>query len=54
MVLRVAKDKPDFICFPEICACSGAGLAKGVKDAPELEPFVAEVGKLASQSGQSR
>jgi predicted amidohydrolase len=49
MVLRVAKDKPDFICFPEICACSGAGLAKGVKHAPELEPFVAEVGKLARE-----
>ena len=49
IVLRVAKDRPDFICFPEICACSAAGFAKGVKHAPELEPFVAEVGKLARE-----
>ena len=51
MVLRVAKDKPDFICFPEICACSGGGLAQGIKSAPELEPFAAEVGKLAREVG---
>jgi predicted amidohydrolase len=49
IVLRVAKEKPDFICFPEICACSGGGLARGVERAPELEPFVAEVGKLARE-----
>lgn len=49
MVLRVAKDKPDFICFPEVCACIGGGLAQGIKSAPELEPFVAEVGKLARE-----
>ncbi|HMC90053.1 MAG TPA: carbon-nitrogen hydrolase family protein [Gemmataceae bacterium] len=49
IVLRVAKDKADFICFPEICACSGGGLARGVERAPELEPFVAEVGKLARE-----
>ena len=23
VALRVAKDKPDFICFPELCACIG-------------------------------
>jgi predicted amidohydrolase len=51
VVLRVAKDKPDFICFPEICACSGGGLAQGIKAAPELEPFAAEVGKLAREVG---
>jgi predicted amidohydrolase len=50
MVMRVAKDKPDFICFPEVCACIGGGLAQGVKSAPELEPFVAEVGKLAREA----
>jgi predicted amidohydrolase len=47
----VAKDKPDFICFPEVCACIGGGLAKGIKAAPELEPFTAEVGKLAREVG---
>lgn len=46
---KVAKDKPDFICFPEACACIGGGLEHGVKSAPELEPFVAEVGKLARE-----
>jgi predicted amidohydrolase len=49
IVLRVAKEKPDFICFPEVCACIGGGMAQGVKAAPELEPFAAEVGKLAKE-----
>src|SRR6202171_5618282 len=49
MVLRVAKDKPDFICFPEVCACIGGGMVQGVKAAPELEPFAAEVGKIAKE-----
>jgi predicted amidohydrolase len=48
MALRVARDKPDFICFPEICACSGP-FAQGLKQAPELEPFAAAVGKLARE-----
>ena len=48
VVLRVARDRPDFICFPEICACGG-GLPKGITSAPELEPFVAEVGKIARE-----
>jgi predicted amidohydrolase len=48
---RVAKDRPDFVCFPEVCACIGGGLARGVESAPELEPFVAEVGKLAREVG---
>jgi predicted amidohydrolase len=51
VVLRVARDKPDFICFPEVCACIGGGLAQGIKSAPELEPFAAEVGKLAREVG---
>jgi len=49
VVLRVAKDKPDFICFPEICACSGGDFRKLAKTAPELEPFAAEVGKIAKE-----
>src|SRR5438067_1007253 len=26
VVLKVAKDRPDFICFPEACACVGGQL----------------------------
>src|SRR5262249_8864660 len=47
---KVAKDKPDFVCFPEVCACiGGVQLKQSVAYAPELEPFVAEVGKLARE-----
>jgi hypothetical protein len=49
IVKRVARDRPDFICFPEVCACIGGGLARGLDAAPELGPFVAEVGKLARE-----
>jgi predicted amidohydrolase len=49
VVLRVAKDRPDFISFPEICACAGGGRGQGVRSAPELEPFAAAVGKLARE-----
>jgi predicted amidohydrolase len=49
LVHKVARDKPDLISFPEICACAAAGLAKGVKAAPELGPFVDEVGKMARE-----
>ncbi len=48
MALKVAKEKPDFICFPEICACGGP-FDKAIKYAPELEPFVAEVAKIAKE-----
>jgi hypothetical protein len=48
MVKKVARDKPDFICFPEICACSGP-LDKALGHAPELEPFAAAVGKIAKE-----
>lgn len=50
VVLRVARDRPDFVCFPEVCACIGGGMAAGVKAAPELEPFAAAVGKLAREA----
>src|SRR5260370_31545778 len=47
---KVAKDKPDFVCFPEVCACiGGVQLKQSVGYAPGLEPFVAEVGKLARE-----
>ncbi len=51
VVRKVARDKAEFICFPEVCACIGGGLARGVDAAPELEPFAAEVGKLAREVG---
>jgi predicted amidohydrolase len=46
---KVAREKPDFVCFPEVCACIGGGLPKGIESAPELEPFVEAVGKLARE-----
>ena len=49
MLAKVVKERPDFVCFPEICACSGEGLAKGVAAAPELEPYTAVVGGLARE-----
>jgi predicted amidohydrolase len=49
VVLKIAKDKPDYICFPEVCACIGAGMKKGVEFAPDLEPFVEAVGKIARE-----
>ena len=46
---KVAKEKPAFVCFPEVCACIGAGLPKGIDSAPDLEPFAEAVGKLARE-----
>jgi predicted amidohydrolase len=51
MARKVARERPDFICFPEICACSGGGLEKGVEAAPDIEPYAAEVGKIAREVG---
>src|SRR5438093_3324646 len=49
VVQRVAREeKPDFICFPEMCACAGP-LDQAMPHAPALEPFVAEVAKLARE-----
>ncbi|MFN0196815.1 MAG: carbon-nitrogen hydrolase family protein [Planctomycetaceae bacterium] len=49
MTAKVAKERPDFICYPEICTCGGQGFEKGIEVAPELEPYVAEVGKIARE-----
>jgi predicted amidohydrolase len=49
MTAQVAKDRPDFICYPEICTCGAGGFDKGLAVAPELEPYAAEVGKLARE-----
>jgi predicted amidohydrolase len=49
MTARVAKDRPDFICYPEICTCGAGGFEKGLAIAPELEPYVAAVAKIARE-----
>lgn len=49
MTAKVAKERPNFICYPEACTCVGQGFQKGVETAPELEPYVAEVGKIARE-----
>ena len=50
VVSEVARDKPNFICFPEICACSGP-IAKMKAYAPEIGPFAEAVGKIAKEVG---
>jgi predicted amidohydrolase len=49
MTAQVVKDRPDFICYPEGCACIGGGFAKGIESAPELDPYIAEVAKIARE-----
>lgn len=51
VVYEVAKDKPDFICFPEVCACAGGGITGAVRNAVEGGPFVDVVSKLAREVG---
>lgn len=46
---KVAREKPDFVCFPEVCACIGDGFTKGIQSAPELGPYVEAVGKIARE-----
>lgn len=49
MTAQVAKERPDFICYPEVCTCIGKGFEAGMKTAPELEPYAAEVAKIARE-----
>ncbi len=49
MTAKIARERPEFICYPEGCTCVGGGFAKGIEVAPELEPYVAEVGKIARE-----
>src|SRR5262245_36893415 len=51
LVEEMASDRPDFICFPELCACAGGGVTGAVRNAVELRPFVEEVGKVARDVG---
>ena len=34
---QVAKERPDFICYPEVCTSIAGGFEKGIATAPELE-----------------
>lgn len=49
MTAKIAKEKPDFVCYPEACACIAEGFARGIEVAPELEPYVAAVGEIARE-----
>jgi predicted amidohydrolase len=49
MTAQVAHERPDFVCYPEACTCVARGFEKGVATAPELEPYVVEVGKIARE-----
>ncbi len=49
MTARVARYRPDFICYPEGCASLAAGTAQGMDSAPEREPFLAAMGQLARE-----
>jgi len=49
MTAQVARDRPDFICYPEVCSSNGDGMERGMETAPELEPYAAEVGKIAQE-----
>ena len=49
MTAKVAHERPDFVCYPEICTCSGGGFQKGIASAPELGPYVEEVAKIARE-----
>lgn len=46
---EIMRDRPDFICFPELCACYGSGLDLAKQYAPEIEPYAQAVGQLARE-----
>lgn len=49
MTAQVMKDRPDFICYPEVCACIAKGFEQGIETAPELAAYVAAVGEIARE-----
>jgi predicted amidohydrolase len=51
IVVKVARDKPDLIAFPEMCACASGGWRNNLKAAPELGPFTEQIGKIAREVG---
>lgn len=50
MVGKVVElEQPDFLCFPEVCACYAKGFGPGITAAPEIGPFTDVVGKIAKE-----
>ena len=49
MTAQVAKERPDFVCYPEGCTCVAQGFEKGIEVAPELGPYVEALGKIARE-----
>ncbi len=49
MTAQVMRERPDFICYPEICASCEGEKEKCIAAAPEMEPFAAEVAKIARE-----
>ncbi len=49
MTAEVMRDRPDFICYPEVCACIGGGFKEGIASAPDLEAHVAAVAAIARE-----
>jgi predicted amidohydrolase len=51
MTAKVMCERPDFVCYPEICASCGAEKQQTIDAAPEMEPFAAAVGEIAREFG---
>lgn len=53
IVMKVAADRPDFICFPEICTCLVSPLDKAVRERGHELPgrYTKEIGRMAQQCG---
>lgn len=53
VALQVAADRPDFICFHELCGCNFGDLNRAVKEqAYELPgPVTKEIGRIAQSAG---
>jgi predicted amidohydrolase len=49
MTAKVARERPDFVCYPEACTCIAKGFKTGIEVAPELGPYVRELGKIARE-----
>ena len=50
---EIMRDRPDFICFPELCACYGSGLDLAKQYAPELEPYASTMKPTVSPARRS-
>ena len=46
MTEQVMRERPDFICYPEICASCGDEKQQCIAAAPEIEPFAAAMAEI--------